>query len=98
MCPKMIIFDHASPMRIDHDGALVRRPDAIFPMVLVGEAPARPAQDRYLNGLECGHDVVPNAARIGNRALRPHPKPLVNTVPEVLGELAVNISVDGRTR
>src|SRR5262249_9155507 len=47
VCPEMIILDHAPPMSVDHGRSLLCRPNALSPMVFVGETSAGPAQDRH---------------------------------------------------
>src|SRR5262249_8443365 len=95
---KMVVFNNSAPMGIDHDGPLFRWPNAIFPVVLVGEASARPAQDRHLDGLKRGDDGVSDAARIRDRVLRAHPEPLIDAMAEMLRKLTVNIAADSGTR
>ena len=63
-------------------------------MILVGEAAARPAEHGNLDRLQGRHDVVADAAGVGDRAVLADPVALVDAVPQVLGEMAVDIAVD----
>jgi hypothetical protein len=67
-------------------------------MVFIGETTTGPAQDGNFYSLERGNDVVANAAGVWNRTFLADPKPLVNTVAQVLGELTVDIAIDCGTR
>ncbi len=62
---KAVILDDAAPVRVDHRRALLARPDAVLPVVLVGEAAAGPAQDGDVQRLERRDDVVPDARVLG---------------------------------
>src|SRR5262249_45689665 len=77
---------------------LVARTDPVAPVVLVGEAAARPAQHGDLQLLQRGHDVVANAARVGNRGALADPDAVVDQAAEMLRELAVDVAVDRRLR
>ena len=46
---EMVVLDHAAPVGIDHPLARFPRADAVLPMIFIGKAAARPAQDRDLN-------------------------------------------------
>src|SRR5467141_3760186 len=94
----MVVFHDATPMSVDHGRTFFTRTDAVFPVVFVREATAWPAKDGDLNPLERRYDVVPDAARVRNRALLSHPDTFVNTMAQVLRELAINVAVDGVTR
>src|SRR5205823_3251499 len=85
---------HAAPVGVDHAGALGAWPNAIAPVVFVGEAAARPAQHGHVDPAERLHHVVADAARVGNRRLLPDPDALVDTATQVLGKVPVHILVD----
>jgi len=95
MRAEVIVLGHLAPMRVDHRGPVFARADAVFPMVFVGETPARPAQDGDFAFLQRGHDVVANAASVRNRAVFLHPIALVNAAAQVFGEMTVDVAVDG---
>ena len=60
---EVVVLRHAAPVRVDHRRALLARADAVPPVVLVGEAAARPAQDRDLQVA-----AAPRPRRCGCRA------------------------------
>ena len=66
---------HAAPVRVERDGSPSRRADALAPVVLVGETAARPADVWHLQRLQRGHDVVADAARVGDRRSGPTQMP-----------------------
>ena len=65
-------------------------------MVFVCEAPAGPAHVRHLYRFERSDDIIANPARVRNLGVRADPDSFVNTVAEVLGELAEEIAVNLR--
>ena len=80
------------------DGPLLAGTDPVLPVVLVGEAAARPAQHGDVELLERGDDVVADPARVRDRGARAHPDALVDAPAEVLGEVAVDVLVHDRAR
>ena len=70
--------------------------DSVAPVVLVGEAAARPADVRHLERLQRGDDVVADAAGVGDGRVGADPDAFVDAVAEVFGELAEDIAVDLR--
>jgi hypothetical protein len=91
-------LDDASPVGIQGRRPLVARPDAVAPVIFVGEAAARPAHVGNLDGLQRGDHVVADAAGVGDLRFRAHPDAFINAATEVLGKLAEDIAVDLRTR
>src|SRR5690606_4912728 len=79
-------------MGVDAHGTLITRPDTVLPVVLVRKAAARPAHDGHLEFLQGLDDVVAIAARVRNRRVLSYPDALVDTAPEVLGELPIEIA------
>ena len=94
---EVVVFDDATPVGVEHGGALGAVADAIHPVVLVGEAAARPAQLRHAEILEGGEHVVAVAFGVGDGRVGADPDALVDAVAEVLGELAVDVFVDDGT-
>src|SRR5690606_15549423 len=90
-------FDHAAPIWVQRRGPLFSRADAFAPMVLVRKASARPADVRDAQRLERRYDVITDAARIGNIGVGADPNAFINAAPEVLGELAEDMSADRRS-
>ena len=77
-------------------GRFSRGPMPSLPVVLVGEAAARPAEDGDVELLQRRDDVVADAARVGDRRVLADPDALVDAAAEVLGEVAVDVPVDDR--
>ena len=92
--PERVRLDDAAPVGIDLRRA--RRTDAFAPVVVVGEAAARPPHVRHLQRLECRDDVVADAARVGDGRAGTDPHALVDALAQVLGELAEEVAVDLR--
>jgi len=55
-------------------------------MVLVGEAPAGPAENRDSNGLEGFDDVETDPADVRDRAFLADPEPSVDAAAQMFGE------------
>src|SRR5690606_38620192 len=86
-----------APVRVDHAGPLVARPDPVLPVVVVGEAPAGPAQVRDADRAERVDDVAPDAAHVRHVGVLPDPEAAVDAASEVLGEVSVDVAGDGRS-
>ena len=93
---EMVVLHHATPVGVVDRRTLLARADAVAPVILVGEAPARPAQLRHGERLQRGKHVVAVAPRVGNGRIHANPDALVDTAAEMLGELAVDGLVDDR--
>ena len=91
---EVIILRHPAPMRVHHGGSLARLADAVPPMVLIRETPARPAQHGDLRLLQRLHRVLADAAHVLDLAVRLHPIALVDAPAQMLGEMPVNVPVD----
>jgi hypothetical protein len=78
------------------DGPFLARADAVLPVVLVGEAAARPAQLGNVELLQRGDHVVAVCRGCWGWANLADPDALVDAAAEVLGELAVDVAVDDR--
>ena len=83
---------HAAPVGVEGHGPVV--PDAVAPVILVGEAAPGPPHVGHPKRLERRHHVVPDAPGVGDGGVRSHPDPLVDAVAEVLGELPEDVAVD----
>ncbi|GEM_PF-6546370 len=92
-----VVLLHPAPVAVHTHRPFPARADAVAPMVLVGEAAARPAHHRHVQLLERGHHVLAPAARVGNGRIGPDPHAAVDAGAEVLGELAVDMAVDQRS-
>ena len=68
-------------------GTLAGGAKAVAPVVGVGEAAARPAQHRRLNGLHGVDEGLADAVGVGNLGVRPDPDAVVDHAAEVLDEV-----------
>src|SRR6478735_2522097 len=98
MRPEGVRLDDAAPVGIQRGGPLVAGTYAIAPVILVGETASGPAHVRHLERFQCRHDVIADATCVRNRRIRPDPDSLVDTAPEVFGELAKDVAVDRGAR
>ena len=96
VCAEGIGLDDAAPIWIEGRRALVGRPDSLAPMIFVGKAAAGPANHRYLQLLERGHDVVANSPRVRNGRAGTHPDAFVDSAAQMLGKLTENVAIDLR--
>ena len=95
---EVVVLDHAAPMRVDHLRTLFARPDAVLPVILVGETATRPAEHRDLQLAQGRDHVVANAPRVGNRRILAHPDATVDAVAQMLGKVAVDVAIHRGTR
>src|SRR5438552_2403069 len=98
MRAEVVVLHRAAPMCVDHRRPLLARPDAVSPMILIGETAAWPAQHGNVELFQCCHDIVADAARIRDRGLFADPDSLVNAASEMFGKLSVNIAIDDAFR
>ncbi|MNV77077.1 hypothetical protein D3C71_1704720 [compost metagenome] len=94
MRPEVVVLHDASPVRIDHPLAILFRPNAVFPVVFVCKTAPRPAQNRNIQILQRGQNVIPHAVRIPDRRILAHPDAFINTAAQMLGELPVYVPVN----
>jgi len=92
---KAVVFGHATPICIDHLGAIRPRADAVLPMIFIRKTTSRPTNRRDLDIFQGSDHIVAYAAGIGNGAVFPHPDTAVNAVPKVFGELPIDVLADG---
>src|SRR6266550_1863415 len=90
--PEAVVFGDVAPHGVDDGGALLGRADAVLPVVAIGEAAAGPADVRDLDLAQRRDDVVP---QVPPSAPALGPKAVVDVAPQVLGELAVDVTADG---
>src|SRR6185437_12119982 len=69
--------------------------DAVAPVVAIGKASARPANNRRLDALQIVDEFFPNASDVRNFSVLSDPDAIVNTAAQVFGEMSVNV---GRNR
>ena len=92
MRAKGVRLDDAAPVGIE--GHRSRRSDAVAPVVFIRKATAGPANVRNLNGFQRSDDIIADATRVRDFGIRTDPYPLINSVSEMLGELAEEVAVD----
>src|SRR5215475_14415147 len=78
--------------------AVFARPDAIAPVVAVGEASARPPDDARLDSPHRFDDRLPDAADVGNLRVLAYPDSVVDHAAQMLDEMAVDFRRDSADR
>ena len=78
--------------------AAVGRADAVAPVVTVGEAATRPADDRRLDLLHLVDERFADAVDVGNLRVFADPDAVVHHAAEMLDEMAVQLWRDGPDR
>src|SRR5437868_1019325 len=86
---------YAAPTRVGPSRTLVARTDTVTPVILVGETATGPAQYGNIQFFQRSNNVVTQAARVRDRRVFAHPQAIVDQTAEVLGKLAVDVTVDG---
>lgn len=81
-------------MGVDHLSTVFLGADAILPMVLISEAAAWPTEVRNLNMLECVNHILADTIDIGNLRILANPETAIDAVSEVLGEVAIDVTID----
>src|ERR1017187_2070870 len=94
MCAEMVILHHAAPVRVDHLRPFLAWADAVFPMIFISETTTRPAQDGKVQLFQCRDHIIADPASIWDGRIFTNPNSLVDTSPEMLGELAVDVAID----
>src|SRR5262249_54208906 len=69
--------------------AILARPDAVAPVVAVGETPARPPDDARLDSLHRFDDRLPDAADVGDLRVLAHPDAVIDHAAQMLDEMSV---------
>ena len=67
MRAEAVVFNHTTPVGVDHFRPVLAGTNTVHPVVLIGEASSRPAQVRDAYILKCIDHVVADAAGVGNR-------------------------------
>ena len=94
MRAEAVVLDVIAPVDVDALRPLGGRSDAVAPVVVVGEAAARPAQHGDAELLQVIDRGLAEAVHIRDRRILPDPHPAVHARPEVLGEVAVELRPD----
>src|SRR5690606_24465548 len=88
----------AAPARVDAPRALVARPDAVAPVVLIGEASAGPTQHGDFERLERFEDVVADSPSVRDRRILSDPDAVVDQSTEMLRKMTVDMRMNLRLR
>ena len=93
-----VVLHDVAPVRVDDALAVGLGADAFLPVVFVGKAAARPAQNRELDVPERLDHVRAHAVDVRDGAVLAHVEPLVDAAAQVLREVAVDLRLDLRAR
>ena len=85
-------LDDPAPVRVDH--RLPLGPDAFPPVILVGEASARPPHDGHFDRAERVDGVAADAVLVRDAGVGADPQALVDAAAEMLRELSIDATVD----
>ncbi|MBL7260179.1 hypothetical protein JKJ07_38355 [Actinoplanes sp. LDG1-01] len=94
---EVVVLLDPAPMGVDHDRPPLFGPDAVTPVVFVGEAAARPAQVRDAQGAQGLDDVEPDAALVRDGGVLADVEAAVDAAAQMLGEVPVQVPADPRT-
>ena len=96
MCPEAVVFRDATPPDVDHLGTIFPGTHAVFPMIRVGEATTGPPQVGDLEFPQRLHHILSHAMDVRNLIIAlADVESSVDTPAQVLGEMPVDIAVDG---
>src|ERR1700744_6444035 len=98
MGTEAVVLGHPAPMHIDAHRPLGARADAVAPVIQITETSARPADHRYMNLAQRLHHILAITTDIGDLAVWPDPDAFIDAPAQMLGELAIDMPVDHRTR
>jgi len=90
-----VVLQGTAPVVVRQVAALLLRADAVHPVVVVGEAAARPAHHGDFQRLESVEHIFAVALDIGHGGVLAYPEAAVDAASEVLGELAVELGGNG---
>src|SRR5205814_9940052 len=79
-------------------GAFVGGADAVAPVVGIGEAAARIADDGCFDFFHVVDEVAAQTVVVGNFGFRADPDAVIDDAAEVFGEMAVDVGRDGAKR
>jgi len=91
---ELVGFDGVAPPDVDAARPARARADAVAPVVVVGEAAARPAQHRHADFLQRVDDVLADAAEVGDLGVFSDADAVVDARPKMLGKMPVQERVD----
>ena len=93
---KGIVLRHAAPVGVHHGFARGFGPHAVLPMVFVGKATARPAQNAQADVAQGLHHVGAHAVHVGDGRVLAHVYAAIDAAAQVLGKVAVDFRMDVR--
>ena len=88
------IFNVATPMDIHSLGPLLKRTDAVPPMIIVGVTASGPSQNRYTKFAEVIHCLLAVAVDVGNWRFLADPQTTVDTRAEMLGKMTMKFGAN----
>ena len=94
MCAKAVVFYGAAPAGIYHTAAVLLGTDTVPPVVFVGKAAARPAENRQMQRPEGFHNVLAHSFYIRNIRIFSHIDAIVNTASQMLRKLSIDFRSD----
>ncbi|MNI05969.1 hypothetical protein D3C73_589370 [compost metagenome] len=94
MCAEMVVLDNPAPVGVDHPLAGFWKADTVLPVILIGEAAARPAQHGNIELAQRSNHIIADTVCIRNRRILAHPNAFIDTSAEMLGEMPVNIFIN----
>ena len=92
-----VVLERAAPVVVGDISPSFLRAYAVHPVVVIGEASARPAHYRHFQGLERIEDILAVAFHIRHAGILAYPQTSVNAASEVFGELTIDFSGNGDT-
>ena len=94
MGAKRVVLDSTSPVVVAQRRTILLGTNAVHPMIVVGEASARPAQHGHLQRLQCFEDILAVAIDVGDGRVFAYPQSTIDTRAEMLRELSVDFTID----
>ena len=94
MRSEAVVLGNSAPVYVYYLFSRLLRAYAVFPVVCVGKASARPAHDGNLYGFKRLNNVVSDTSCVGDRAVLSDVNAAVYASAEVLCKMSVNLLVD----
>jgi hypothetical protein len=91
---KTVVLNIAAPINVDPLGTRAYRADTVAPVIVVGEASARPTKDGDAQFTQVLDRLLAVSIDVRNRGFRTDPKTPVNAGSQVFGEMAVQFRTD----
>ena len=94
MRAEAVVLHNAAPVGIDHLLAAFFRTDAVFPVILIREASARPAQNRNPDLFQGFNNVAAHAVHIRYIGVLSHIDALIDAASEMFRKMTVDLLID----